>query len=194
MQRWTSIDHRSQSDQSRDPPLLDRFVRCQFYLHDHLEAGVCYLGAAVIICRLSAWVLAAVLTLSGLGKILDPLLLRNELLQIGLLPRPAALLFADWIPWLELCTSCALIIPTWQKAGGQVAAVFGLGLALFSGVAWAQNWSTHCGCFGSLPVGWGSTGWGMHLFFALMMTGLAVHVGWQTSAAGKEPQLPTERR
>jgi hypothetical protein len=127
-----------------------------------------------------AWAMAALLALvlisSGMGKLLDPIPLQHELTQLGVRPWSLATLLAAWLPWLELCFGCALLHPAWRYEGSRGTMWLSVGFLTISLFAWYRGWSTHCGCFGSVPVGWGGTGWGVHTLLATAMVFLSAYL------------------
>lgn len=106
---------------------------------------------------------------SGLLKVLDPLSFADAVRNFRIVGDPYAVLFAMWIPWVEIVAGVAVMFDGWKRAGATilVGAVFAFTIAVIS--AWVRGLDIACGCFGedgavnypvkvlqnSLLIGWG---------------------------------------
>lgn len=106
---------------------------------------------------------------SGLIKVLDPLSFTDAVRNFRIVGDPYAVLFAMWIPWIEIVAGVAVMFDGWKRAGATilVGALLFFTAALVS--AWVRGLDISCGCFGeervvnypvkllqnTLLIGWG---------------------------------------
>lgn len=99
-----------------------------------------------------AWGLAAMWLYAALPKLLHPPVLLAAVKTYQLLPHPAEVALALWMPWLELGTAGALLLPRARRAGFLVTAAL---MAVFLAAilqAWWRGLEIRCGCFGGAAV------------------------------------------
>lgn len=137
------------------------------------EAGSLDFGV-LMIERCASFILAFILISAGISKAIAPQMLKLELTQLGM---PAGMMvdsLAWWFPWAEIACGCGLLSMRWKNTSARVA--FGLSLLFtaFSLLAWSAGYTTVCGCFGALPIGWSGLPWSMHTMFSIVMVAL----GW----------------
>jgi putative oxidoreductase len=86
---------------------------------------------------------------AGTLKALDPRTFALEVDALGILPWPVVIVVTMYLPWLEIVTAVALLIPRWRNAAALL--LVGL-LAVFALVlisSWWRGFNFTCGCFGS---------------------------------------------
>jgi hypothetical protein len=89
---------------------------------------------------------------AGIPKILEPVSLLAAVKTYELLPHALEVATALWMPWLEVVTALALLLPRSRRAG---FAVTGGLMALFLAAicqAWLRGLHITCGCFGGPAV------------------------------------------
>ena len=98
---------------------------------------------------LAAWLLAAVLFATGLGKALDVPGFATVLAQYRLLPAGTEAPIAWGLTLAELTLAAALLHRPWRRAAAWAAvALFLANAAVLSLTLWRGLELTNCGCFG----------------------------------------------
>jgi uncharacterized membrane protein YphA (DoxX/SURF4 family) len=98
-------------------------------------------------------VLAAVFVYAGAAKALDPAAFADAIHGYRLLPHPAGVALALYLPWLEITGGLGVV---WSRTRlGALSLLFLLclvfGIAIAS--AWIRDLDIACGCFGGGAVG-----------------------------------------
>jgi len=92
--------------------------------------------------------LGGIFAYAAVTKLLDPAALAADIGHYRLVPHPAAVLLASYLPWIELL--CAAAVLSRQQERGALTLL--LGLCLIFSVALASAWirglDITCGCFG----------------------------------------------
>ncbi|HJT82494.1 MAG TPA: MauE/DoxX family redox-associated membrane protein [Chthoniobacterales bacterium] len=127
---------------------------------------------AHFICRILDFIIAAVFIYAGVLKIIDPVEFARDIDNYKMVPWPAAVAFAFYLPWLEVLCGVALIFRRFYS--GSLLILTGLTIVFIVAtvVAKARGLDISCGCFGHVSQGW-SFGWHMVLDVALL-AGLVV--------------------
>lgn len=94
------------------------------------------------------WALAAVLIWAGGAKALAPAEMAEGIANFRLVSWPVAVGAAYYLPWLELLTGLAMLVPRWCAGAIGVAAVLFTSFAILWAVTWARGIDVTCGCFG----------------------------------------------
>jgi uncharacterized membrane protein YphA (DoxX/SURF4 family) len=137
-----------------------------------------------------AWILrvavAAVFIAAAVTKIVDPAAFFASIQTYRLLPDGAGVLFAVWLPWLELCAAVA-VFPRRLRSGASwlllaLTVVFLIALSQ----AWLRGLDISCGCFGSTATVRGSAYFGYLLRDGLLLAAVAFLL-WQESLAAHPP-------
>lgn len=119
------------------------------------------------------------------GKLADPQRFLFQIRDLDLLSDPWNAWLAMGLPWLELVTGIALLIP-WTALGGAVMASALMTLFLTALIsASARGMEVECGCFGG-PGGASETG--MAIFWRAIWLGMALTclvALWKNAAQGK---------
>lgn len=107
----------------------------------------CPLGDSAAV-RLSVLVLSAIFAYAGIIKIIQPQSLRMAIDAYQIIGQPLSTMAAYYLPWVELFSAVALLIPSWRATGAFIMSVlmFVFSAAVIS--AWARGISFSCGCFG----------------------------------------------
>jgi uncharacterized membrane protein YphA (DoxX/SURF4 family) len=100
--------------------------------------------------------IAAIFIYAGILKVLDPVQFARDIDNYKMLPWPAAVALALYLPWLEILCGLALIVRRLYR--GAVLLLTGLTIVFIV---------ASCGCFGHVSQGW-SFGWHMALDFGLL--------------------------
>lgn len=129
--------------------------------------------------------LAGVLFWTGAGKALDPAALAESIAGFRLVPWPAGVAGAFYLPWLELVTGGALLVPRWRAGAARVAVLlFGVFTAVWV-VTWLRGIDVECGCFGG--AGRTSVAWGLARALGLALLAW----GCVRTAVGNQPPATT---
>lgn len=123
------------------------------------------------------YLLGAILTISGIAKLVDSTGLLTTLQQVGILGNEEIVFTVTLLPIIELGLALALFLQ-WQPKATLIITSFLF--ACFLGIATyglVLGWSADCGCFGELTES--SFGWGMvvrnGIFLSLSAAALAAY-------------------
>lgn len=98
--------------------------------------------------RVMAAAIGLVFLLFGAGKALDPAAFAFDIQNYRLLPWPACVLLALYLPWLELfCGVCLILHRAYRGALLLSAAMLALFIAAYSSTR-LRGLDVDCGCFG----------------------------------------------
>ena len=119
------------------------------------------------IIRMLDFVIAAIFIYAGVLKIIDPVEFARDIDNYKMLPWPAAVAGAFYLPWLEVLCGVALIFRRLYR--GSLLILTGLTIVFIVAtvVAKARGLDISCGCFGHVSQGW-SFGWHMVLDAGLL--------------------------
>lgn len=101
--------------------------------------------------------LAGVMSVAGLGKLVELDSFIQAVIDYRVMPRHAARALARWIPWLELGSAALLVLSPTSRIGAVCTALL---LAAFTGaigINVLRGRQIHCGCMGKLlsdRIGW----------------------------------------
>ena len=98
-------------------------------------------------------VLAGVLVWAGAQKARNPQLFALDLEAYRLLPPALILPIAYYLPWLEILTALALLIPRLRRSALWLAAILLTVFSLMLALAWSRGLQINCGCFGAAGGG-----------------------------------------
>jgi uncharacterized membrane protein YphA (DoxX/SURF4 family) len=138
-------------------------------------------------CRL---VVAAVFIAASIPKILEPHAFAIAVFRYQMLPFSLINLMAVFLPWIELVTGIALLVPRWTAPAAAI--ILGM-LAVFTvaiAASYVRGINIACGCFSVDPdakhIGW----WNLARNLGLIaMTG----VSYWSSVSGSAPGAPRAR-
>ncbi len=103
-------------------------------------------------------VLSGTFAFAAVQKISDPTVFATDIAHYRLLPHPLTLLFALYLPWLELICSASILSRRCERSALILTAIM---CGIFSAAlasAWFRGLDINCGCFGhstavsSLPL------------------------------------------
>ena len=114
--------------------------------------------------------IGSVFIITGISKIIDPVLFAKEISNYRMLPELSINLFAIILPWIELIVGILFIFGIKVKAN--LLLLMGMLLMFNFGVsiAWARGLNINCGCFSNLAretVGIGKLSENFAMFAAL---------------------------
>lgn len=138
----------------------------------------------------SALLLAGVLAWAGIAKLADPPGFAQVLYHYRLFPAWSLHPLALVLPWLEVWTALALLVPRFRATGGRMALALLLAFAVGIGINLVRRHPIDCGCFGAAPISRTDAqrlrdmGW--EVARDLVLAGLALHVA---RFAGKRAAL-----
>ncbi len=92
--------------------------------------------------------LGAVFILSAIGKILDPELFFQDVLDYRIFPRVIAIAGVLFLPWLEFFSGLGLFIPYLRKESALIIAALNIFFIIIVSIALAKGAKSSCGCFG----------------------------------------------
>ncbi len=94
---------------------------------------------------------AALFILAAWPKLLDPAAFSVAVHNYRLLPPPGSALVGHFLPWLELVTAVALLLPRPRLRQGAwlLATLLSALFLLAQSTAWARGLDISCGCFGT---------------------------------------------
>ena len=117
--------------------------------------------------RILDFIIAAIFIYAGILKVLDPVQFARDIDNYKMLPWPAAVALAFYLPWLEILCGLALVFRRLYR--GAVLLLIGLTIVfiLASVIAKSRGLDISCGCFGHASQGW-SFGGHMVLDFGLL--------------------------
>ena len=120
-----------------------------------------------VACRILNLVVGAIFIYAGILKVVDPVQFARDIDNYKMLPWPATVALALYLPWLEILCGLALIIRRLHR--GAVLLLIGLTIAFIvaSVIAKARGLDISCGCFGHASKGW-SFGWHLLLDFGIL--------------------------
>ena len=120
-----------------------------------------------ILLRVLDLSIAAIFIYAGIVKVLDPVQFARDIDNYKMLPWPAAVALALYLPWLEILCGLALVVRRLYR--GAILLLTGLTVVFIvaSVIAKARGLDISCGCFGHASQGW-SFGWHMALDLALL--------------------------
>lgn len=125
----------------------------------------------------AAWLvrlgLMAVFIWAGTQKARSPSLFALDLEAYQILPSSMALPIAYYLPWLEIFTAIALLIPSLQRAAGWLVLGLLMVFTVMLGFAWSRGLQINCGCFGA--AGHATTDFTIAIARNVVLLGLA---GW----------------
>lgn len=106
---------------------------------------------AVVLARV---VVATMLWLSAYWKIARPGAFLEAVVEYQLVPFPAAMVVAAWLPWLEVVLAVA-VLTRWNRGAALISVTLGLAFVLAQASVLVRGLSVACGCFGPTgePVG-----------------------------------------
>ena len=121
---------------------------------------------------------------AGILKVVDPVQFARDIDNYKMLPWPATVAFALYLPWLEILCGLALIIRRLHR--GAVLLLIGLTIVFIvaSIIAKARGLDISCGCFGHASKGW-SFGW--HLLLDLGILAALVVLVFDFAARRQTP-------
>ena len=118
-------------------------------------------GIIKILYNVSFYMITAVLLISGIAKIIDPLPLLNTLKQITFLPTELQIIIAALLPVVEIGLALLLLMKIKLNITKK-AVVFLFGIFLITSLyGTLAGFGTDCGCFGNTiksGFGWGMVG------------------------------------
>ena len=94
-------------------------------------------------------VVGGIFIYAGIMKALDPMHFQGDIHNYKMLPRILEVLFALWLPWIEIvCGLCVLIKKLYL---GAIATLLILSANFFVAIAqaWYRGLNINCGCFGA---------------------------------------------
>ncbi len=94
------------------------------------------------------WVLSGLLVWAGIVKALNPAAFAENIMGFRLVPWSIAVGLALYLPWLELMTALALLLPRWRAGALLITAMLFTGFALLWAITWGRGIDVTCGCFG----------------------------------------------
>ncbi len=118
-------------------------------MNAHRDAG----SSRSIVWTIVAVIVGGVFIYAGASKISDPMQFGRDIQNFKIVPWPAAIRMAFYLPWLEIVAGVALIAGFLRH--GALAILTGL-MVVFIGAtiaAHARGISLDCGCFGSASKG-----------------------------------------
>jgi hypothetical protein len=129
------------------------------------------------------FIIAGIFIYAGVLKIIEPVQFARDIDNYKILPWPAAVAFAFFIPWLEVFCGLAAIFRRLYR--GSLLILTGLTTVFIVAtvVAKARGLDISCGCFGHVSQGW-SFGWHMVLDVGLLAA-LAILLFFATSRRGE---------
>lgn len=120
--------------------------------------------------------LSALFLMAGIGKLLDPNLLRIELSHLHVFPEYAVWALSRWIPWVELSCSCGLVSSRWRKGAAFTSVLLSFSFLAVSLSGWILGWSTVCACLGAVSTGWSGISWPLHAGISVIMVLMSISV------------------
>ena len=98
-----------------------------------------------------AWSLAGIFGFAGAVKLSDPAAFARDIENYRLLEPPFTGMLAAYLPWLEILSAIALLVPRLRE--GALRIIFALSLAFLTALLSAKLRSidVNCGCFGGGP-------------------------------------------
>ncbi len=109
-------------------------------------------------CRIGVYFIAAVLLISGISKILDPMPLIETLKAFTKLPEEYLILAATILPVIEISLGILLVLKIKPKPVMLGTLILFAAFLAFSIYGTIMGMTNDCGCFGSLvesQIGWG---------------------------------------
>jgi putative oxidoreductase len=98
---------------------------------------------------LLCWLLTGALAWAGVLKAMNPAAFAEAIMGFNLVPWPVASVLALYLPWLEIVTAAALVVPRWRTSGLVIASVLFTSFVLILALTWWRGIDVTCGCFGS---------------------------------------------
>lgn len=92
--------------------------------------------------------LGAVFILSAIGKIIDPELFFQDVLDYKIFPRIIAIAGVLFLPWLEFFSGIGLFIPSFRKESALIIALLNVFFIIIVSIALTKGAKSSCGCFG----------------------------------------------
>jgi len=116
-------------------------------------------------------IVGSIFIITGISKIIDPVLFAKEITFYRMLPDFSINLIAIILPWIELVVGVLFILGVRVKANILILAGMLLMFNFAVSVAWARGLNINCGCFSNLAketVGLGKLSENFAMFFALV--------------------------
>lgn len=92
--------------------------------------------------------LGLVFVSSAIGKIIDPELFFQDVLDYKIFPRIIAVAGVLFLPWLEFFSGIGLFIPHFRKESALTIAFLNIFFIVIVSIALAKGAKSSCGCFG----------------------------------------------
>jgi len=93
-------------------------------------------------------VLGGIFAYAAVTKLLDPAAFATDIGHYRLLPHSATVLLANYLPWLELLCSTAVLCRRQERGALTILVILCLMFALALASAWIRDLDITCGCFG----------------------------------------------
>ena len=98
-------------------------------------------------------ILAAVFVYAGAAKALDPAAFADAIGSYRLLPHPAGVALALYLPWLEITGGLGVLWSRTRQGALSLLFLLCLVFAIAVASAWIRGLDIACGCFGGGAVG-----------------------------------------
>lgn len=101
--------------------------------------------------------LAAVFVTAGIAKLGDPAGLAAAMNRFEVIPEVLLPWLARYVPWFEIVTGAALLLPWVFRGAWWLIATFMVVATLMLAQAYVRDLSIDCGCWGTwweMPLGW----------------------------------------
>ena len=95
-------------------------------------------------------VLGGVFVAAGALKLTDPATFAADIGQFRLLPVPASLALAVWLPWIEVVAGAAVLWRRRERGGLLLLTALAIAFSLALASAWWRGLDLECGCFGAV--------------------------------------------
>lgn len=120
-------------------------------------------------------IIAAVFIYAGTLKVIDPVHFARDIDNYKMLPWPAAVASAFYLPWLEILCGIALLVRRFYQGSLTILTGLTVVFLIASIAAKARGLDISCGCFGHVSQGWS---FGSHLLFDFGLLAALVILWW----------------
>jgi putative oxidoreductase len=131
-------------------------------------------------------VIGALFIYAGALKVIDPIGFSRDIDNYKILPWPAAVALALFLPWLEMFAGLCLVTRGLYRGGLLLLTSLTSLFIIASIVAKLRGLDISCGCFGHVSKGW-SFGWHIALDFGMLIALLALMLGQKFPNAANQP-------